>query len=141
MVKKGISKFIDSDLFQGLVMWNLALDENAEPSRLGRRPSTDMNKGLLTIRQDRQDDVTFESGFYALGHFSKFVDPAAYRISSNTINDEIESVAFQNPDSTIVIVVYSRLNEDKQVRIKWGSQLVQAVVPAKGAATFKFLPK
>ena len=122
-------------------MWNLALDENAEPSRLGRRPTTDMNKGLLTIRSDRMDDVTFESGFFSLGHFSKFVDPNAYRINSNTITDEIESVAFQNPDSTIVLVVNSRLNEDKNVRINWASQSFQVKIPAKGVATFKFLPK
>lgn len=122
-------------------MWNVALDQNAEPSRLGQRPADDMNKGLITIRSDRLDDVTLETGFFSLGHFSKFVDPNAYRISSNTINDEIESVAFQNPDDSIVVVVNSRLNEDKNIRIKWASQSFQAKIPAKGAATFKFLPR
>ncbi len=122
-------------------MWNLALDENAEPSRLGRRPTADMNKGLLTIRSDRMDNVTFESGFFSLGHFSKFVDPNAYRINSTTMADEIESVAFQNPDSKIVLVVISRINEEKNVRINWASQSFQVKIPVKGAATFKLLPK
>jgi glucosylceramidase len=122
-------------------MWNLALDENAEPSRLGRRPTTGMNKGLLRIISDRMDDVTFESGFFSLGHFSKFVDPNAYRINSTTMADEIESVAFQNPDSKIVLVVISRINEEKNVRINWASQSFQVKIPVKGAATFKLLPK
>jgi len=110
-------------------MWNLALDENTELSRLGRRPTIDMNKGLLTIRSDRMDDVTFESRFFSLGHFSKFVDTNAYRINSNTITDEIESVAFQNQYSTIVLIVNSRLNEDKNVRINWASQSFQIEIP------------
>ena len=119
-------------------MWNLALDQNAEPSRLGRRPANDMNKGLITIRSDKQDDVTYERGFYSLGHFSKFVNPNAYRISSNTLNDDIESVAFLNPDSSIVVVVSNRVKSERIIQIKWRSQYFETRIPALGAATLKF---
>jgi glucosylceramidase len=122
-------------------MWNLALDQNAEPSRLGRRPIKDMNKGLITIRSDKQDDVSFERGFYSLGHFSKFIDPNAYRINSNTLDDVMESVAFLNPDNSIAIVVSNRVNVERNIQIKWRSQSFEAKIPALGAATFKFSAK
>ena len=58
---------------------------------------------MVTVKRD---------GTYALNedyvywkHFSKFVDPGAVRIASTDLGPgAIESVAFRNPDGTIVLV-------------------------------------
>ena len=117
-------------------MWNVALDQNGGPNVFNG--GNVVNRGLLTIRSDQMDSVDYEPGFYSLGHFSKFVDPNAFRISSNTFNNDIENVAFQNPDKSIVVVVSSQTNTAKNVRVQWKNKWFEALIPGFGAATFKF---
>ncbi len=120
---------------KGLIMWNIALDQNSQPAVIS---ANNGNKGLLTIRSDKKDSVTFESGYYSLGHFSKFVQPNAYRISSNTFHDDVENVAFLNPDNTVVVVISSRTNVDHTVKINWRNQSFDAFLPAFSSTTLKF---
>jgi glucosylceramidase len=77
-------------------------------------------------------------GYYTLGHFSKFIDPNAYRINTNTFNGDIENVAFLNPDKTIVIVVSSRTATTRTVRVQWRNKWFDASIPGNSATTFKF---
>lgn len=116
-------------------MWNVALDQNGGPSVLN---DNTVNRGLLKIRSDQIDSVTYEMGYYSLGHFSKFVDPNAYRISSNMFYNDIENVAFINPDKSIVVIVLSRTSSAKNVRIQWRNKWFEAFIPGYSASTFKF---
>ncbi len=120
---------------KGLIMWNIALDEHSLPALIG---SDNTNKPLLTIRSDQKDNVTFERGFFSLGHFSKFVNPNAYRINSNTFDNDIENVAFLNSDNTVVVIISSRTSETRLVKIKWKNQSFEVKIPPLSATTLKF---
>jgi len=117
------------------IMWNVALDQNGGPVLAG---VGNTNRGLLTIRSDVNDSVTYNSQYYGLGHSSKFVDPGALRIDSNTYQDSMENVAYHNPDGSIVDILSNRLTSSKSVKIQWGSQSFTYQVPAESAITFKW---
>lgn len=85
-----------------VLLWNLALDENHGP-RVDVRGCTDC-RGVVTIPSWGGHEKNVE--YYALGHFAKFVRPGARRIWSATYEaEELESVAYQNPDNSVVVVV------------------------------------
>lgn len=117
------------------IMWNVALDQNGGPALAGIDTA---NRGLLTIRSDTTDSVTYNPQFYGLGHSSKFVDLNASRIDSNTFEDSMEDVAYKNPDGTIALVLSNRLSSAKTVKIQWNFQSFTYTVPAGGAITFKW---
>ena len=82
--------------------WALALEPNGDPT-VNSQNSPDAPdscngcRGVVTIDQ-QTGNVTYNSDYYGLGHFSKFVEPNAYRISSNSFGSgNIKDVAFKNP--------------------------------------------
>ena len=132
------------DLFMGtmrhwaktVLLWNLALDENGEPHQGGCEGC----RGVVTINQTGV--VTYNVEYYAIGHFSKFVDPGAYRIQSVHCSGQLESVAFQNPDSSIVLVVLNpdETTEKKVFDVLWNGHHFSYPLPGKSVATFKWNP-
>ncbi len=122
---------------KSVVFWNIALDQNAAP-KLAGVDTSNSNRGFLTIRSDSTDGVTRNTSYYSMGHTSKFVDPGAYRIESNSFTDDIEDVAYKNPDGSKVVVLSNRTPNQKSVKIQWGSQSFTYTVPEKAAVTFKW---
>jgi glucosylceramidase len=86
-----------------VLLWNLALDQNHGPL-VGADGCKDC-RGVVTVFTDgRSHEKNVE--YYSLGHFSQFVRPGAVRIGSSTYeSEELESVAFQNPDGTVAVIV------------------------------------
>ena len=122
---------------KSVVFWNIALDQNAAP-KLAEVDKSNSNRGFLTIRSDSTDSVTRNTSYYSMGHTSKFVDPGAYRIESNSFPDDIEDVAYKNPDGSKVVVLSNRTPNHKSVKIQRGSQSFTYTVPEKAAVTFKW---
>ena len=81
-----------------------------------------------------------QSDYYAMGHASKFVQPGAYRIDSNTFDNSIEDVAFKNPDGSIVVVVANISGSCRLSRCLWNGQLFSYQMPGSSVATFKWVP-
>lgn len=122
---------------KSVVFWNIALDQDTSPKLAGVDEKKE-NRGFLTIRSDSMDSVTNNTSYYSMGHTSKFVDPGAYRIESNSFTDDIEDVAYKNPDGSKVVVLSNRTSTQKSVKIKWGSQSFTYTVPENAAVTFKW---
>lgn len=122
---------------KSVVFWNIALDQNAGPKLAGVDTSSS-NRGFLTIRSDSTDSVTRNTSYYSMGHTSKFVDPGAYRIESNSFTEDIEDIAYKNPDGSKVVVLSNRTSIQKSVKIKYGSQSFTYTVPEKAAVTVKW---
>lgn len=91
---------------QTSLYWNIALDENRGPFLPG---GCETCRGMVTI-DSVTGDVTEEVEYYAYGHASKFVDPGAVRIGSDTIDGVIETVAFRNPDGSEVLIALNPNN-------------------------------
>ena len=121
----------------GVIFWNIALDQNSSPKLQGV-DTTATNRGLLTIRSDVNDSVTFEAGYYSIGHMSKFVEPGASRIGSNNSGGDVEAVAFQNPDKSIVLVLSNRVGAEREVKFRWAAKSAKVRLPPLSAATLKW---
>ncbi|MFC3748251.1 glycoside hydrolase family 30 beta sandwich domain-containing protein [Paenibacillus sp. GCM10012306] len=117
------------------ILWNLALDQNNGPSLL----SNSINWGTITVRSDVRDNVTYNDQYYAIGHFSKFVAPGAYRIASTTYGTgTLDQVAFKNSDGSKAIVVYNYGTSSNTFKIVWNGQKITYTLNANSAVTFKW---
>lgn len=119
---------------QSVVWWNMALDKQNGPSLLGDWSTC---RGLVTIDQPT-GEVTYNLDYYTMGHISKFVEPGAQRIQSNDFKDDLENVAFQNPDGSKVMIVSNRTTEEKTIRVKEGDKTFEYTLPGEAAATFNW---
>ena len=117
---------------RGVLLWNLALDENDGPHRGG---CTDC-RGVVTINS-KTGEVTRNFDYYALAHASRFVRPGAHRIASTSGEGRLESVAFQNADdkSFVLIVVNSAANR-RQFSVSMDGRSFEHQMPGASVVTF-----
>jgi glucosylceramidase len=113
--------------------WNLALNQNSGPLNGGSNTC----RGVVTIN-NTNGAVTRNVEYYALGHASKFVDPGAVRIASNSVAGGIENVAFRNPDGTRVLIALNNSSSAQTFKVVWNNQAFSYTLPAGAAATYKW---
>lgn len=119
---------------QGVMLWNLALDQNHGPTNHGCLTCN----GLVAIDSD-SGNVTYNADYYALGQASKFVQTGAYRIYTNTFGTgSIEDVAFKNPDGSKVLIAYNSGNDAKTFSIADGTRSFDYTLNAGDAVTLKW---
>lgn len=112
-----------------VLLWNLALDENAGPQNGGCGNC----RGVVTI-DSQTGAVTYNEEYYILGHVTRFVDAGAVRIDSG--ENQPENVAFLNPDGSLVLIVHSTTYATFDV--EWSGQHFTYRIPAGGTVTFKW---
>ncbi len=123
---------------QTVLLWNLALDPNGGP-QLGSNCNENSRpgcRGVITINDNGQVEKNVE--FYAIGHLSKFVDPGAVRIESSYIIGTLESVAFRNPDQSIVLVVLNPATTTEIFDLQWHGKYFFYPLEPNSVATFKW---
>lgn len=85
----------------GWVDWNLALDETGGPNWIHN------NVDSPIIVNAEQDEFYKQPMYYALKHFSRFVERGSVRVSiSEALN--IEATAFVTPANEVVVVAYNK---------------------------------
>lgn len=85
---------------RGVLLWNLALDEQHGPHLGGCQDC----RGVVTI-DSRSGAVTRNLEYYALAHASRFVRPGAVRIDSTAEVDSLQSVAFHHADDGVTVLI------------------------------------
>ena len=86
---------------EGYIDWNLSLDSQGGPNHVGN-----FCEAPIMISEDGK--MKFNYSYYAIGQFAKFIKPGAYRIDSHIDSEDIEVVAYENPDKSLAIVIYNR---------------------------------
>lgn len=115
---------------KNVLIWNLVLDNNAGPKNFGCQDCYGV------IDMDYQGNITHRGEYYALAHYGKFVQPDAQRIYSET-SEQIQCVAFKNPDKSIVLLAVYRGTETKAIKINIGDQNFTYSFTPGEVATFK----
>jgi glucosylceramidase len=110
--------------------------ENTGPSPLGCGCKD--CRGAITINS--LDTATWnpEVEYFLIGHFSKFLQPGAdVRVKSNPWEDDLETVAFQNTDGSVVLIVADGLwGTEKSFALNFnGENYVVRDLPSEGAVT------
>lgn len=118
----------------GVVLWNLALDENHGPHVGG---CTDC-RGVVTI-DSRTGEVQRNPEYYVLGQASRFVHPGALRVQSTGEAGSAQTVAFRNGDEgTTVLIVVNSGGREQALYVRSQGQAFQASVPPYSIATFRW---
>jgi glucosylceramidase len=116
---------------RGVILWNLALDENSGP-HLGGCGNC---RGVVTIDQET-GEIARNVEYYVLGHASRFVLPGARRVESDTGVSGLESVAFRNQGGETVLIVLNGAAAAQRFDVAVGARAFQATLPAGAVATF-----
>ena len=94
----------------GWVDWNLILDERGGPNWVGNYVDAPI------IISNTSDEFYKQPIYYAMGHFSKFLQPGAQRVDTNIQNydpnDYLETVGFVTPQNQRVVVIDNRQKQD-----------------------------
>ena len=84
--------------------WNLILNEQGGPNHVGNYCSAPI------IVNTRSQDLLYQSSYYYIGHFSRFILPGDKIINSKNTNDTIDVLSSIN-DQNIVNTVIQNKNE------------------------------
>lgn len=115
----------------GVLLWNLALDENAGPHAGGCGNC----RGVVTI-DSRTGAVTRNDEYYVLAHASRFVRPGAQRIASDEAAQDVHNVAFRDTDGTIALVVVNAAAAPRTIRVETSRRRFGYTLAAKSLHTF-----
>lgn len=121
---------------KSVVLWNLALNQDHKPFLGGCTTC----RGVITVNDSVTPSQVIETvDFTALAHASKFVEPGAYRIDSNSFGEgSLEDVAFRNPDGSIVLLVLNSANTPTEFNIEWKGKYASYKLAASSVTTFKW---
>lgn len=105
------------DWAKAVVLWGLVLDEDHNPHAGGCGTC----RGLVTVDLKQSPAaVSYTGDYYGLGHASRFVFPGATRIDSASFGTtSLQTVAFQNPDGSIVLLVLNNETGSKEFHVRW----------------------
>lgn len=119
---------------KAVVLWGVALDQNRGPYDGG----CDTCRPLVTIDVGKSPaTATYTGDLYGLGHASHYVRPGAVRIGSTGIgHDGVQSVAFQNPDGTIALLVLNVAQTTSQISILWHGKRATGMLRPSAVATY-----
>jgi glucosylceramidase len=120
---------------QSIIRWNIALDPDGGPRNNGCQGC----RPVVTISQNADGTWSYTptADYWGLAQASKFVQPGAHRVASNTLGKgNVEDVAFTNPDGSTALVTYNSGSTDRTFTVRWGKRHFTYTLAAGAAATF-----
>jgi len=113
----------------GWMDWNLLLDETGGPNHVG-------NLCIAPVIADtRTGELRYQSSYYYLGHFSRFIKPGAKRLLTASAFDTLEAVAARNPDGSVAAVVMNREERYWAFTLSLGGEEVRVNAPPRSIIT------
>lgn len=117
---------------RGVLLWNLALDENHGPHAGGCSDC----RGLVTI-DSKSGNYTRTVDYVALAHASRFVRPGARRVESSEGGNDIDNVVFRNEDDgSLVMIVANSSASAQRFAAREAKRAFAYTMPARSVATF-----
>ncbi len=118
---------------KSVVWWNVALDEVNGPTVLPHSTC----RGVVKIVQET-GEIIYNLDYYTMGHISKFVQPGARRVESDHYFDELETVAFLNPDESKALIASNRTAEAKTIEVAADGGVFQYTLPGESSITARW---
>lgn len=125
-----------------VIRWNLTLDEYGGPSD-NRNPHiwhTPQKKGGGVIGYNTStDEVSYNTDYYTLAHFSKFIKRGAAIVYSDNMSftqEFVSNITALNPDGSVATVVSNQLPKAKAIALVYGEKTVKYTMPPQSTVTF-----
>jgi len=114
----------------GWMDWNIALDEMGGPNHVGNYTDAPI------IVDTKTGEIHYQSSFYYIAHFSKYVHTGAHRLASTVSATGLESVSFVNPDGSLVTVVLNATEQAVKFTLSAGGESLACAIPARAIQTY-----
>ena len=116
----------------GWTDWNILLDQNGGPNHVGNFCFAPVHADTTT------DELIFTPSYYYIGHFSKFIEENARRISTTTSRSDITATSFQNSDGKIITVVMNAGAKAVVYNLYIGNKKTTTTIPKHGIQTILY---
>lgn len=113
---------------ESYLYWNMALPEGGI-STWGWTQNS-----LITIQEDT-GRITYQPEFYLMKHFSHFVKKGA-KVLETAGRWASNSIVFENPDGTLIIIVGSNMNQTRTFCFEDGERTFSATIEPHSIHTF-----
>jgi glucosylceramidase len=113
----------------GWIDWNMVLDRQGGPNWAE-------NWCVAPVIVDpEKDEVYFTPLYYTLAHFSRFIRPGAVRIGFDNPDENLMVTAVQNPDNSLVVVLFNPGEEAISAEINIKGKTLASTIDRKAIQT------
>ena len=112
--------------------WNILLDETGGPNHVGNFCFAPIHGGTRT------GELIYTPTYYYIGHFSKFIRPAAQRVSTTSSRSHLLATSFINEDDSIATIVMNQSDDNIQYNFMVDSAEVKLAIPAHSMQTLVY---
>ncbi|TRW26441.1 glycosyl hydrolase [Flavobacterium zepuense] len=116
----------------GWTDWNVLLDEKGGPNHVGNFCFSPLHADTKTGK------LIYTPSYYFIGHFSKFVQPEAKRVSSAVSRSQLLSASFINKDGKMATVVMNTSDAPVNYMLIIGTEKVSETIPGHGIQTLVY---
>lgn len=117
---------------EGYIDWNMVLNEEGGPNHVNNLCDAPI------IADTKTNEIHYNSSFYYIGHFSKFIRPGAKRIGLEMANENLQSTAFMNKDGSISIVIMNETDQIESFTVEYKNESFSTQLPPHSIATYLF---
>lgn len=121
-----IKAYLDKGV-KSYMYWNMILDSTGESS-------WGWKQNAQVIINKTTKKVTYTPEFYIFKHLSYFVTPGSIKLETSGFTED--SLAFVTPDGKTVLVTINSSYRVKKLKVRIGSKLFEANLPANSFNTF-----
>jgi glucosylceramidase len=114
---------------EGWIDWNLVLNEEGGPNHVGNYCDAPI------IVDTKTGEIHYNSSYYYIGHFSKYIKPGAVRIGFELNSDTLKGTAFQNVNGSIALVVMNPSDLSEKAVIKIEEEMIEVLLPEHSITT------
>lgn len=120
---------------EGWLDWNLVLDEKGGPNHVGNYCDAPVIADTVT------QQLHYNSSYYYMGQFSKYVKPGAVRIQVTAHSETgLRHVAFMNEDGSVALIVMNESDSVQGFNASLGEEYLWHSLPAHAIATLVIEP-
>ncbi|HRH49221.1 MAG TPA: glycoside hydrolase family 30 protein [Panacibacter sp.] len=116
----------------GWIDWNMVLDKQGGPNWFKNWCTAPV------IVDPEKDEVYFTPLYYTMAHFSRFIRPGAVRIGFECLDKDLMITAAQNPDASVVVIVFNPSETEKAYSVSLHGQSMNGSMYAKAIQTLVF---
>lgn len=115
---------------KGYLDWNIVLDETGGPNHVN-------NLCDAPIICDTVNDVIhYNSSYYYIGHFSKYIEKDAKRIFADCSVEGVYMTAFKNPNGDKVVIIMNENDDAVEMSIAIGDNYINEAMDAHSIITY-----
>jgi glucosylceramidase len=117
---------------EGYIDWNLVLNEEGGPNHVSNLCDAPI------IADTKTNTIHYNSSYYYIGHFSKYIRPGAKRIAVEVNNEHLQATAFINTDDTVAIIVMNETDQKESYTVGYDNSFLDVELEAHSIVTYLF---